>query len=78
MPRFFFNLRDEVSVEDCEGRELPDSDKAREVAVGYARGMMSEDVKDGRLVLKDEIDIVDERGEKVLTLPFRDAIDIEE
>ena len=78
MPRFFFNLRDEVSVEDCEGKDLPDAGRARELAVDYARGIMSEDVKDGRLVLRDEIDILDEQGEKILTLPFRDAIEIEE
>ena len=78
VPRFFFNLRDDVSVEDCEGKELPDARGAREAAVHYAREMMAEDVRDGRLVLKDSIDIVDEKGEKVLTLPFREAIDIEE
>ena len=78
MPRFFFNLRNEISVEDKEGQDLPDSDRAREVAVHHARGIMSEDVKDGRLVLRDEIDVVDEQGETILTLAFRDAIDIEE
>jgi len=78
MPRFFFNLRNEISVDDKEGQDLPDSDRAREVAVHHARGIMSEDVKDGRLVLRDEIDVVDEQGETILTLPFRDAIDIEE
>ena len=78
MPRFFFNLRDEISVEDSEGKELADAQQARETAVGYARGIMSEDVKDGRLMLKDEIDIIDEQGEKILTLPFRDAIEIED
>jgi hypothetical protein len=78
MPRFFFNLRDDVSVEDCEGKDLADADMAREMAVSYARGIMSEDVRDGRLVLRDEIDVVDEQGARILTLPFRDAIDIEE
>ena len=78
MPRFFFNLRDEISVEDSEGKELADAQQARETAVSYARGIMSEDVKDGRLVLKDEIDIIDEQGEKILTLPFRDAIEIKD
>ena len=39
---------------------------------------MSEDVKDGRLVLKDEIEVVDEEGESVLKLPFRDAIEIDD
>ena len=78
MPRFFFNLRNEINVEDKEGQDLPDSDHARAVAVHHARGIMSEDVKDGRLILRDTIDVVDERGDPVLTLPFRDAIDIEE
>ena len=78
MPRFFFNLRNEIDVEDKEGQVLPDSNHARAVAVQHARGIMSEDIKDGRLILRDTIDVVDERGEPVLTLPFRDAIDIEE
>ena len=78
MPRFFFNLRNEILVEDNEGKELENTARARETAVTYARCIMAEDVKDGRLILKDEIDILDSDREKVLTLPFRDAIRIEE
>lgn len=78
MPRFFFNLRDDISIEDCEGKVLADAEKARELAVQHARGMMSEDIKDGRLMLKDEIEVVDEAGRQVIRLSFRDAIDIEE
>ena len=78
MPKFFFNLRDDISVEDCEGKELADARTAREAAVHYAREMMAEDVKDGRLVLRDSIEVFDDKGEKVLTLPFREAIEIEE
>jgi len=78
MPKFFFNLRDDVCVTDEEGKDLPDAAKAREMAVSFARDIMSEDVKDGRLVLKDEIDVIDDKGDKVLTLPFRDAIEIED
>jgi len=78
MPKFFFNLRDDVCVNDEEGKDLPDAAKAREMAVSFARDIMSEDVKDGRLVLKDEIDVIDDKGDKVLTLPFRDAIEIED
>ena len=78
MPRFFFNLHDEFSIDDREGKELPDADSAREQAIKHARGIMSEDVKDGRLVLRDEIEVVDERGKRVLNLSFRDAIEIEE
>ena len=78
MPRFFFNLRNEILVEDVEGKVLENTARAREAAVSYARCIMSEDVKDGRLVLKDEIDILDAGRDKILTLPFRDAIRIEE
>jgi uncharacterized protein YxjI len=78
MPRFFFNLRDDVSINDSEGKVLADAQKARELAVQHARGMMSEDVKDGRLVLKDEIEVMDEAGRQVMKLSFRDAIEIEE
>jgi len=78
MPKFFFNLRDEVSINDWEGKDLTDVAMARELAIKHARGMMSEDVKDGRLVLKDEIEVVDEQGEPVLKLPFRDAIEIDD
>jgi hypothetical protein len=78
MPRFFFNLRDDVSIEDCEGKELADVEMARQLAVQHARGMMSEDIKDGRLMLKDEIEVVDEAGRQVISLSFRDAIDIQE
>ena len=78
MPRFFFNLRDDISIDDSEGKELADVDKARELAIHHARGMMSEDVRDGRLVLKDEIEVLDERGKRVLSLRFRDAVEIDD
>jgi len=78
MPRFFFNLRDDISVEDGEGKVLPDAVSARAEAVRHARDIMSEDIKDGRLMLKDSIDIVDEQGRPVTTLRFREAIEIEE
>ncbi len=78
MPRFFFNLRDDVCITDSEGKELADLAMARELAVRHARGMMSEDVKDGRLVLKDEIEVLDDAGGQLMWLSFRDAIEIEE
>jgi hypothetical protein len=78
MPKFFFNLRNDVSINDWEGKDLADVATARELAIKHARGIMSEDVKDGRLVLKDEIEVVDEEGESVLKLPFRDAIEIDD
>ena len=78
MPRFFFNLRDDVSVEDGEGKELPDAASARAEAVRHARDIMSEDIKEGRLMLNDSIDIVDEQGRPVATLRFREAIEFDE
>ena len=76
MPKFFFNLRNKLSVEDREGKDLADAAAAREQAVLHARDIMSEEVKDGRLVLTDQIDVLDECRDPVLTLVFRDAIEI--
>ena len=77
MPRFFFNLHNHLWIEDSEGKDLTDAAAAREQAVRHARDIMSDEVKDGRLVLTDAIEVVDERRDRVLTLAFRDAIVIE-
>jgi hypothetical protein len=78
MPRYYFNLRDEVSVEDSEGKELANLDAARDQAIVHARGMMAEDIRQGRLMLGDQIDVIDEQGQRVLTVAFREAIAIQE
>lgn len=78
MPRFFFNLTDGIECRDEEGSELPDAATACERAIEEARCIMAEEVRHGKLPLRDVIDVVDASGKQVATVPFRDAIEIEE
>jgi hypothetical protein len=69
---------DDVIAEDEEGAELPNLAAARLNALIGARDLMTEQVRRGYIVLSHWIDVMDEQGEKVLTITFRDAIDIKE
>jgi hypothetical protein len=77
LARYFFKLRNSVGdVPDHEGREFPDDAAARMHAIGTARALMSEDIKEGRLLLTDLIEVSDERGGVVVQLKFSDAVEI--
>ena len=76
MPRFFFHVYHDIVAQDEEGTELPNLAAARLHALMGARDLDAEQVRHGHLELSHWIDVVDERGEKVLTLTFRDAVDI--
>ena len=77
MPRFFFHVFDDVVVRDDEGIELPDAEAARGAALAGARAMMCDQLMKGRLSLHHRIEVEDEDGADVLTLPFGEAIEIE-
>jgi hypothetical protein len=78
MPRFFFHVYDDIIAHDDEGKELPSLEAARLHAIIGARDLISEQVRHGHLELSHWIDVIDEHGEKLLTLTFRDAVDIRE
>jgi hypothetical protein len=78
VPRYFFHVYDDVVAEDEEGAELPNLAAARLTALHGARDLMTEQVRHGYIVLSHWIDVLDEQGEKVLTVAFRDAVDIKE
>jgi hypothetical protein len=78
VPRYFFHVYDDVIAQDDEGAELPNLAAARLNALVGARDLISEQVKRGYIVLSHWIDVVDEQGEKVLTVTFKDAVDIKE
>ncbi len=78
MPRYYFHLRNCPDCIDEEGRELSDATAAYAAAVMEARSILSEDVLQGKLPLGGSIEVKDERGNIVLTLPFRSAIRISE
>jgi hypothetical protein len=76
VPRYFFHVYDDVIAEDEEGVELPNLAAARLNAVLSARDLIAEQVRHGHFVLSHWIDVVDEQGEKVLTVTFGDAVEI--
>jgi hypothetical protein len=78
MPRYFFNVYDDVIATDDEGLVLPNLEAARLQAVAGARAMIAEQVTRGYLVRSHWIDVVDEEGSLVLRLRFGDAIEIKD
>ncbi len=78
MPRYFFHVYGDIIAEDEEGAELPNLAAARLNALHGARGLIADQVRRGYFVRSHWIDVVDEQGEKVLTITFGDAVDIKE
>ena len=77
MPLFYFHIHDDLDFIDEEGIEMADAAAARVAALAGARGIMSEEVKTGHLDLRHSIEVEDEEGDPVLTLPFSEAVEIE-
>ncbi|HEV2080482.1 MAG TPA: hypothetical protein VGR19_11380 [Allosphingosinicella sp.] len=78
MPRYFFTIYDDLVSEDEEGRDLPDVETAKAEAIKGARELMCEELRNGRLVLRDHhIEVVDEVGKRVADIAFKDVIRIE-
>ena len=76
MPKYFMHLVDGTDVLlDPDGVELA-ADKVAPYSLLQARDCMAGDVRDGRLDLSFSIEVRDDRGELVHTLPFSRAIDI--
>jgi hypothetical protein len=73
MPRYYFNLRSYSDADDAQGVELVDEAAARELAVESARELVYADIANGWLNLDHRIEVVDEAGDPVLTMVFRDA-----
>ena len=74
MPRYFFNTRigDEL-IDDPEGEELRNADRAWEIA----RAMILELIKSegaGGALLNAVIEVTDDEGEIVLEFPFSEAL----
>ena len=77
MPRYYFHLRDDLSVDDEEGVELAGPDAARDFAIESARDLICASVRKGHLNLDHRLEVTDEGGEKVLTMTFGEAVRIE-
>jgi len=75
--KFFFHLHDDMDVIDDEGVELPDAEAARSKAESVARQMACAEVLEGHLNLNHRIDVADERGHVILTVPFGGTVKVE-
>ena len=77
MPLYRFDLYNSVGfVPDEEGRELPDVEAARGEAVKAARGIIADEVLQGRIDLNGRIEVLDGEGPPILTLSFAEAVAI--
>ena len=78
MPRYYFHLYDDLDCSDQEGVELPDLNAAQAQASREGRLLMGDLLdREGRIALHHRIDIEDEQGVVLATIPFRDVVAIE-
>lgn len=74
MPRYFFNTRlSKELIEDPEGEELRDPDRAWEVARAMILELLRSEGPAGPL-LSAVIEVTDESGEIVLEFPFSEVL----
>jgi hypothetical protein len=76
MPQFYFHLYNDIVALDEEGVDLPDLQAARDRAHASAVEMVCHSVRQGHLNLNHRIDVADESGAVVLTMPFREVFTI--
>jgi hypothetical protein len=75
MTRYYFHiLSGSDRIEDLEGEEFPDPQDAIAEARLSAREMMADDIRKGSVRETRSFEIVDERGEAIAVVPFRDAM----
>jgi hypothetical protein len=68
MPRYFFNVRDGFELDmDDEGVEFPDLEAARAEALAAVEELRDEFTAE---VVHVELEVSDESGRKLLTLPL--------
>jgi hypothetical protein len=78
MPRFFFDLHNDIDAQDEEGRDLPDVDAVVAEAVKEARALIKASIDEtGRIDLRHHIDVRDERGNTVCVIHFEDAVTVQ-
>jgi hypothetical protein len=75
MPRFFFHLREaENWISDDEGQVLDGTEAALESAQLSGREILAEKVRAGDAIDNEQIEIVDEDGEKIAVVKLKDLL----
>ena len=78
MPRFYMHIRDgEELIVDAEGCTFPDIDAASEEARVAIREMLAERIRQGEVIDGQAIEISDETGRTLMTIPFKDSIKLQ-
>jgi hypothetical protein len=76
LPRYFMHLRGPADETlDPDGVEMPE-EAVNGAALRAARDCMAHDLRAGRIDLASRIDVHDEAGDIVHTLPFAGAVTI--
>ena len=77
MPRYFFHLRNDLSVNDEEGIDLPSIEAARARATEFAVDMAAASVTEHhRIILNHRIEIANRDGRLLDVVKFGDAVTI--
>jgi hypothetical protein len=75
--RYFMHLRDGTEqILDPEGLEFPSIEAMRKAVLVSARDLMTGDIREGVVDLRFRIDVEDEGGAIIYTLPFKHAVNI--
>ena len=78
MRKYYLHITNgHIQTEDREGQEFTDFAAAREEAISGIRSLISEDVLHGKLNMRGNIAIHDERNGRIESIPFKDAVKIE-
>lgn len=77
MPLYFFHLRDgEDVLLDPDGQELDSAEKIAPAALREARAIIGEEARAGTILFDKRLEVEDEAGVIVHSLPFLDAVKI--
>lgn len=77
MARFHLNVRNGLGfIPDEEGQDLPDLDAARKSAVESVRSIIADEAHYGQIDLAGVIEIADDAGKVLDTLPFSAAFEL--
>jgi len=77
MPRFYFHVFNDLTVQDQEGQELADLETVRQQAVRECRVLAAESVREGHLNLAHRIEVRDSGDRPVVTVTFGEAVEIQ-
>jgi hypothetical protein len=77
MPRYFFDLHNDIDAIDDEGKVFPDLAAVKANVLAEAREMIQASVAEtGRIDLRHYIEVRDESGAVVYVMHFEDAVTV--